>query len=796
MSEGCKGNAVVNSLINPIVGIWQWWFIPRSTDPTVVYRERALRVLLPIVTILRAFAVINNYSGAPELPNPYFSIWVSLAVYIIPLFFTYLFIIRGNINLAGACFILHWYITDMVNLPTDGYWLPGFQISLIMQGVLGTLFLPSRAIFPFLIFQLTTIGIWGGWLNENYYSSPLLSTGEPVAIYQRAIAILAVQEAIIVSIVRYLRMEMEKALRLQQVNIKQLEAEIEERHQAETALRQLDDMYRRAIGAAGAVPYVLSHSSRYAFTFAFIGEGILSITGYSASEMTSDLWNSLILDAFPRGRLSHLTFEEADRITSKDHSILWECDFHIRTRDGQMRWIADTSVKGFDEQGEGLMSIGIYQDITERKSTEEKIRQSANQLAMLNEIGRATAALTDLDSVMEIIFQQVEQVIPLDTFTVTLYDSITNRVSYPLIYDYGRRWDEPDSELIPGTNTSRVIQTGDSILSLLSADEFERGDQNPISLLGDASKDTASLMFVPITIKGRMLGVISVQSYSLNAYTADNLKLLESVANHVAIAIENARLFTSVQRELAERKQAEAEIHTLNEKLQQEIAELERFTYTVSHDLKSPLVTIKGFLGLLKRDLEANRQTNVQKDFTRIAEAADKMGILLSELLELSRIGRIAIPPEEVDLVKLTQDALETLDGHIRERNVTVTVSPNLPIVYADRNRLREVLENLIDNAAKYMGDQATPLVEIGKRDNGTEIILYIKDNGIGIEPQFHTKIFGLFEKLSAGSEGSGIGLALIKRIIEVHGGRIWVESEGRGKGSTFCFTIPDKRGE
>jgi signal transduction histidine kinase len=94
------------------------------------------------------------------------------------------------------------------------------------------------------------------------------------------------------------------------------------------------------------------------------------------------------------------------------------------------------------------------------------------------------------------------------------------------------------------------------------------------------------------------------------------------------------------------------------------------------------------------------------------------------------------------------------------------------------------------------MGDQASPLIEIGTRQSGTELIFYVKDNGIGIEPQFHTKIFGLFEKLSANSEGTGIGLALVKRIIEVHGGKIWVESEGLGKGSTFCFTIPDKRGE
>jgi signal transduction histidine kinase len=220
---------------------------------------------------------------------------------------------------------------------------------------------------------------------------------------------------------------------------------------------------------------------------------------------------------------------------------------------------------------------------------------------------------------------------------------------------------------------------------------------------------------------------------------------------------------------------------------------MERFTYTVSHDLKSPLVTIKGFLGMLKMDLAENRQDRVQHDFERIMRAAEKMGTLLSELLELSRVGRIVNPPEEVDLVKLAEEALEMLDGRIQSSNITVHISTDLPIVNGDYTRLREVLENLIDNAAKYMGDQPNPLIEIGKRESGIEIVIYVKDNGIGIEPQFHTRIFGLFEKLNADSEGSGIGLAITKRIIEVHGGRIWIESEGLGKGSTFCFTIPDE---
>jgi len=114
--------------------------------------------------------------------------------------------------------------------------------------------------------------------------------------------------------------------------------------------------------------------------------------------------------------------------------------------------------------------------------------------------------------------------------------------------------------------------------------------------------------------------------------------------------------------------------------------------------------------------------------------------------------------------------------------------------VYGDIVPLREVFENLIDNAAKYTGDQPEPMIEIGTRFDEDETVFFVKDNGMGIETQYQKRIFGLFDKLNPTSEGIGIGLALIKRIIEVHGGRIWAESEGLGKGSTFCFTIPGDR--
>ena len=242
--------------------------------------------------------------------------------------------------------------------------------------------------------------------------------------------------------------------------------------------------------------------------------------------------------------------------------------------------------------------------------------------------------------------------------------------------------------------------------------------------------------------------------------------------------------------QVAEREQLIAEREHLIAELEAKNAELERFNYTVSHDLKSPLVTIKGFLGLLEQDAASGDTERLEHDFDRISAAADKMYNLLEELLELSRVGLQAGPTEEVSLGEIAAEALEMVDGMVTERRVEVDIAPDLPRVLGDRTRLLEVYQNLLTNAMKYMGDQSAPRIDVGLARNGSGGHLYVRDNGIGIEPRYHDKIFGLFERLDAHEEGSGIGLAVVKRIIETHGGNIWVESAGAGKGSTFCFTL------
>lgn len=262
-----------------------------------------------------------------------------------------------------------------------------------------------------------------------------------------------------------------------------------------------------------------------------------------------------------------------------------------------------------------------------------------------------------------------------------------------------------------------------------------------------------------------------------------------------AVVGDVERYFVTV-RDVSERKQVEAEREQLISDLELRNAELERFTYTVSHDLKSPLITIRGFLGLLEQDALSGQNERMKADMQRIVEATHKMQRLLNELLELSRIGRMMNPPENIPFAAVVREAVAAVEGRLTAANIVVETAPDLPVVSGDRARLIEVVQNLLDNAAKFMGDQAGPHIAIGQRgtDQDGKPILFVADNGMGIAPAYQQKIFGLFDKLDPRSEGTGIGLALVKRIIEVHGGRIWVESAGDGHGSTFCFTLPPAR--
>jgi PAS domain S-box-containing protein len=248
---------------------------------------------------------------------------------------------------------------------------------------------------------------------------------------------------------------------------------------------------------------------------------------------------------------------------------------------------------------------------------------------------------------------------------------------------------------------------------------------------------------------------------------------------------------TGIAREITGRKKAQLERENLIAEFEAKNAELERYTYTVSHDLKSPLVTIRGFLGYLEKDALAGNTQKVKDDINRIENATQKMQTLLNDLLELSRIGRLINQPTDTLFTDVVQDAIELVRGQIEAKNISIEIQNTPAIVHGDRTRLIEVVQNLVDNAVKFMGGQSNPRITIGTTTNEkSETVFFVNDNGIGIDSRYHERIFTLFSKLNAETEGTGIGLTLVKRIIEVHKGNIWLESEAE-KGTTFYFTLP-----
>ncbi len=257
------------------------------------------------------------------------------------------------------------------------------------------------------------------------------------------------------------------------------------------------------------------------------------------------------------------------------------------------------------------------------------------------------------------------------------------------------------------------------------------------------------------------------------------------------IDYQGAPAILSVARDITERKRSEEIQETLVKELEKKNAELEQFTYTVSHDLKSPLITIRGFVGLLEKDLAVGELPRAQDRLSRITKATETMHALLSQLLELSRIGRSIHPPERVEVGELVGEVINLMSQQLEERGARVTVSSELPVIYGDRPRIWELFQNLIDNAVKFVGEETSPRIDIGIRRDGDEMICFVRDNGQGIDARFHDRIFGLFERLNPAKAGTGVGLAAVKRIVEIHGGRVWVESDGSGCGSTFCFTLP-----
>ncbi len=241
-------------------------------------------------------------------------------------------------------------------------------------------------------------------------------------------------------------------------------------------------------------------------------------------------------------------------------------------------------------------------------------------------------------------------------------------------------------------------------------------------------------------------------------------------------------------RDITERKKSEEEIRKKNE-------ELENFVYVISHDLKSPVISIKGFVSLLLRRHDGKLDENAKFYLNRIQKGVDNMDRLICDILELSKVGKVTAPLEECNISEIIRDTVELLRFQLKDEEIKIIVQNNMPIILCNRQRISQVFQNLISNSIKFMGTPQKPQIKIGYKDRDRFFEFYIKDNGIGIDKRYHNEeIFQIFRRLEEiDAEGTGIGLTIVKMIVGNHGGKIWVNSL-KGKGATFYFTLPKSK--
>jgi PAS domain S-box-containing protein len=412
-----------------------------------------------------------------------------------------------------------------------------------------------------------------------------------------------------------------------------------------------------------------------------------------------------------------------------DRKEKYETQYRIICKDEKIKWVWEQAQGVFDEKGELDFVEGFIMDITKEKESQ----------------------------------QQAE----FQSFFLGL---IIDNIPFPLFY-------KDDNGLYTGCNASFCEYLGKEKQEIIGRSLFDIFEKEQALVFYEKDRELME--------KG------GKQTYETTIVFPDERKM--DAVFHKSVFFsegDDTRGIIGIYFDISARVEAERVIQKQMAELERINGELERFAYTVSHDLRSPLVTIKGFLNLLKEDLVEGNHSQIDQDMYCIENATDKMHQLLEDLLTYTRVGRLPQLQEEISMSQIAHEAHELLFGLLQGSNVKVEISENMPVVKGGKARIRELYQNLMENALKFSAMHPNPTVKLYCRHENNQDVFCVEDNGIGISPEHHQKVFDLFTKLENNNSGTGIGLSLVKRIVEIHHGRIWIESDGKNNGATFCFTL------
>ncbi|WP_298898368.1 PAS domain S-box protein [uncultured Psychroserpens sp.] len=437
-----------------------------------------------------------------------------------------------------------------------------------------------------------------------------------------------------------------------------------------------------------------------------------------------------------------------------------------KKRNGSVIW-AKTNVNAVrDNDGNIKFQVALIEDITSE-------RERTLIIDMINNLTKSILGKTDVNEIAWEIVNNIAEYLDSEDCVIYLVDHNNNTLEQIAVY--GEKLDE-DNKI----RNKLTVPIGEGIVGSVvksGISEIIKNTSKDKRYIVD-DKQRFSEITVPIISEGRVIGVIDSEHKDKNYYTQEHAKALESVASLVAIQLRTAI-------NIRERKKAESKNEHLLLELAKSNDELQEYAHIVSHDLKSPLRSIEALVSWIKADNSGKFDDVSLQNFDLIATTLEKMEQLISDILTYSSIGSETQEEQEVDLNVLIDELKQIL--YVPD-HVSINVLNTLPTVKGDKTKLQQLFQNLISNAIKF-NDKDSGVVNINVEEKKSFYQFSIQDNGVGIDKKYHDKIFKIFHSLNSSKESTGIGLSIVKKIIDLFKGEIWIESE-KGKGTTFHFTL------